>query len=334
MSLDIGPHHLTTPLILAPMAGFTDHPFRSLCRQLGAGLAVSEMVTVQPRLRQSLKTSWRLAYRGEPEPHSVQIVGNDPAAMAVAARQHANEGAQIIDINMGCPVKKVCNKAAGSALLRNESLVGRILESVVAAVEVPVTLKIRTGWSPESRNAVTIARIAESSGIQALTIHGRTRACGFRGQAEYHTASEVKQSVTIPIIANGDIDSPESARHTLQQSGADGLMIGRAAVGRPWIFREIAYFLETGEHLAPPTEEEIALLLLSLLDSLYDFYGENRGHHIARKHIGAYLKNDPATPPYQRDSWRRRILTATSASTQRHLVEQLFDHKSAWNQAA
>src|SRR3954469_20673338 len=259
--MQIGPHSLRNNLFVAPMAGVTDRPFRQLCKTMGAGMAVSEMVASNSLLWGSEKTLRRANHDGEVEPISVQIAGADPKMLADAARYNVDEGAQIIDINMGCPAKKVCNVMAGSALLKDEPLVTRILESVVAAVHVPVTLKIRTGWDRSNRNAVTVARIAEASGVQALAIHGRTRACGFSGEAEYDTIAEVKAAVAIPIIANGDIDTPERVKEVLERTRADAVMIGRAAQGRPWMFREITYYLETGGHLPPPEVAEIHRVL-------------------------------------------------------------------------
>jgi len=288
--MQIGPYTLKNGLILAPMAGVTDRPFRQLCRSLGAGMAVSEMVSSNSLLWGSEKTRRRADHRGEETPRSVQIMGADPAMMAEAAQYNADNGAQIIDINMGCPAKKVCNVAAGSALMKDEPLVKKILQAVVAAVEVPVTLKIRTGWDQENRNALQIAQIAEQCGIQALAVHGRTRADGYRGDAEYETIATIKQQVSIPIIANGDITTPEKALEVQQKTGADGLMIGRAAQGRPWIFRSILYYLEHGKQLAEPGPEEIRDLLLGHLENLYDFYGERTGVRVARKHISWYSK--------------------------------------------
>jgi len=289
-SMQIGPYKLSNQLLLAPMAGVTDRPFRQLCRRLGAGMAVSEMVSSNSLLWGSEKTRRRADHQGEPDPRSVQIMGADPKLMAEAARYNADNGAQIIDINMGCPAKKVCNVAAGSALLQDERLVGRILDAVVAAVEVPVTLKIRTGWDTEHRNGVTIGRIAESAGIQALAVHGRTRACAYRGEAEYDTIAAIKAAIGIPVIANGDITSPEKAKMVLDYTRADAVMIGRAAQGRPWIFREIDHYLQTGEKLPDPTLLEVRDLLLEHLENLYAFYGEYAGVRIARKHISWYSK--------------------------------------------
>jgi tRNA-dihydrouridine synthase B len=286
----IGPYQLKNNLIVAPMAGVTDRPFRMLCKRMGAGMAVSEMVASNSLLYGSEKTRRRANHEGEADPISVQIVGADPGMLAQAARYNVDRGAQIIDINMGCPAKKICNVMAGSALLQNEPLVARLLEAVVGAVDVPVTLKIRTGWDKQNRNAIRIARIAEASGIQALAIHGRTRACAYTGDAEYDTIAAVKSSVNIPIIANGDITTPEKARHVLQYSGADAVMIGRAAQGRPWLFREIEHFLRTGEHLPPPEVGEIHRVLVAHVHDLYDFYGEHTGLRVARKHISWYTK--------------------------------------------
>ena len=282
---------LRNNLFVAPMAGVTDRPFRQLCKKMGAGLAVSEMVTSNSLLYGSAKTQRRANHDGEVEPISVQIAGSIPEMMAEAARHNVDRGAQIIDINMGCPAKKICNVMAGSALLKDEPLVGRILEAVVKAVpETPVTLKIRTGWDKTNRNALTILKIAEQSGIRALAMHGRTRACGYTGHAEYETIGAVKAEAHIPIIANGDITSPEKARHVLDATGADALMIGRAAQGRPWLFREIEHYLKTGTHLMPPRVTEIHEILLAHLEDLYDFYGTETGVRVARKHISWYTK--------------------------------------------
>jgi tRNA-dihydrouridine synthase B len=286
--MHIGPHALKNNLIVAPMAGVTDRPFRQLCKAMGAGMAVSEMISANSQLWNTTKSQRRTDHQGEVEPIAVQIAGADPQMMADAARHNVERGAQIIDINMGCPAKKVCNVAAGSALLRDETLVGRILDSVIAAVDVPVTLKIRTGWDAHNRNAVRVARIAESSGIQVLSVHGRTRACGFAGDAEYDTIAAVKSQVGIPVIANGDIDTPEKAREVLSRTGADAIMIGRAAQGRPWIFREIEYYLVSGEHLPAPEVGEIHGVLVQHLHALYALYGEHSGVRIARKHISWY----------------------------------------------
>ncbi len=281
----IGPHLLPNHLAVAPMAGVTDRPFRMLCKRMGAGYAVSEMVASDPRLYGTDKSRRRVDHAGEAAPIAVQIAGADPARLAQAARYNVERGAQIIDINMGCPAKKVCNAAAGSALLANEPLVASILAAVVDAVDVPVTLKIRTGPHPGARNALAIARIAQDAGIAALTVHGRTRACAFVGAAEYDTIAAVKGAVSIPVIANGDIDSPEAARGVLAHTRADALMIGRAAQGRPWIFREIAHFLATGTHLPPPTVAEAHAVILEHLADHHAFYGEHTGVRTARKHL-------------------------------------------------
>jgi tRNA-dihydrouridine synthase B len=286
----IGPHQLPNNVFVAPMAGVTDRPFRRLCKALGAGHAVSEMAASNPRLWASEKTARRLDHAGERAPVAVQLAGADPDMLAEAARYNVARGAQIIDLNMGCPAKKVCNVACGSALLKDSSNVARILDAVVNAVEVPVTLKYRTGWDPANRNAIEIALLAEASGIAALTLHGRTRACGFGGKAEYETIRAVKQAVTIPVIANGDVDSPQKARAVLQATGADAIMVGRAAQGRPWIFREIVHFLATGEMLAPPQVEEARGLLLEHLEDHYRFYGTELGVRTARKHIIWYTR--------------------------------------------
>lgn len=286
----IGPYLLKNNLIVAPMAGVTDRPFRMLCKSMGAGMAVSEMVSSNSLLYGSEKTKRRANHEGEVDPISVQIVGADPKMLARAAQYNVDEGAQIIDINMGCPAKKICNVMAGSALLQDEALVARILEAVVGAVAVPVTLKIRTGWDKQNRNAIRIAQIAEASGIQALAIHGRTRACAYTGDAEYDTITAVKANVNIPIIANGDITTPEKARYVLQQTGADAVMIGRAAQGRPWLFREIEHFIKTGTHLPAPQVEEVLRVLLKHVYELYSFYGEHTGLRVARKHISWYTK--------------------------------------------
>jgi len=288
--MHIGPYQLKNNLIVAPMAGVTDRPFRQLCKRMGAGMAVSEMVASNSLLWGSEKTRRRANHEGEVAPISVQIAGADPAMMAQAARYNVDQGAQIIDINMGCPAKKICNVMAGSALLQDEPLVKRIVEAVVRAVQVPVTLKIRTGWDRNHRNAVRVARLAEDSGIQALAVHGRTRACGYSGEAEYDTIAAVKSAVNIPVIANGDITTPEKVQYVLACTGADAVMIGRAAQGRPWIFREIAHYLATGAHLPPPEVGEIHGVLAAHVHDLYSFYGEATGVRVARKHISWYTK--------------------------------------------
>ncbi len=319
LSMRIGPYQLKNNLVVAPMAGVTDRPFRMLCRRLGAGLAVSEMVASNSLLWGSEKTKRRANHQGEPEPKSVQIVGADPALLAEAAKYNADHGAQIIDINMGCPAKKICNVMAGSALLRDEPLVARLLESTVKAVDVPVTLKIRTGWDSSSRNGVRVAQLAEACGIQALSVHGRTRADAFMGSAEYDTIRAIKQAVQIPVIANGDIDSPEKARFVLDYTGVDGIMVGRAAQGRPWIFREIAHFLATGEKLAEPDPLEVRDLLLGHLETLYAFYGESLGVRVARKHIGWYSKGSVGG-----STFRRTINQMETPAEQRALIEAFF----------
>lgn len=287
----IGNHILKNNLIVAPMAGVTDRPFRQLCKQMGAGMAVSEMVTSNSLLYGSAKTQRRANHDGEVDPISVQIAGSIPEMMAEAARHNVDRGAQIIDINMGCPAKKICNVMAGSALLQDEPLVARILAAVVNAVpNVPVTLKIRTGWDKQHKNALNILKIAEDSGIQALAMHGRTRACAYTGDAEYDTIAAVKAVARIPIIANGDITTPEKAKFVLEYTGADAVMIGRAAQGRPWIFREIDHYLQTGTHLPPPEVDEIHRVLTHHMNDLYEFYGEQSGLRIARKHISWYTK--------------------------------------------
>ena len=320
----IGAYALRNRLFVAPMAGITDRPFRHLARRFGAALAVSEMVSSRAELRESRKTRLRLDHKGEAGPISVQIAGADPQSLADAARYNVELGAEIVDINMGCPAKKVCSVRAGSALLENEALVARILEAVVAAVEVPVTLKIRTGPSPDRRNAVRIARIAEAAGIRMLAVHGRTRACGFGGRAEYETIAEVKSRVRVPVIANGDIQTPEDARRVLELTGADGLMIGRAAQGRPWLFREIAYYLETGEHLAPPAASEIGAVLAEHLDGLYVLYGSEQGTRVARKHIGWTVRELPGG-----EALRSAVNRLDAAETQRAAVNDYFERLAA-----
>ncbi len=287
----IGSIKINAKTLLAPMAGVTDLPFRQLCRKMGAGMAVSEMVTADQRHWHSRKSSFRLQHCDDDSPRSVQIVGNDPAMMAEAAAKNVALGADIIDINMGCPAKKVCKKAAGSALLRDEKLVAEILSAVTAAVDVPVTLKIRTGWCPQTRNAVTIANIAQDCGIAALAVHGRTRACRFTGTAEYDTIAEVVAAVTIPVFANGDIRSATQAMEVLQYTGAAAVMIGRGAQGNPWLFREINHHLETGQHLAPPSTAEIAETMIWHIAALHRFYGDYLGPRIARKHVAWYCQN-------------------------------------------
>jgi tRNA-dihydrouridine synthase B len=298
-ALRIGPYTLPNSLILAPMAGVTDQPFRQLCKRMGAGLVVSEMVTSDVRLWNTRKSSLRMMHNGDPEPRSVQIAGGDPDMLAEAARRNVEMGAQIIDINMGCPAKKVCNKAAGSALLKDEVLVREILQAVVAAVDVPVTLKIRTGWDRSNKNGISVAKIAEEAGIVALAVHGRTRADLYTGDAEYETIAGIKQAVSIPVLANGDINSPEKAKAVLAATGADGLLIGRAAQGRPWIFREIEHYLRTGEHLPAPSLTEVEHILLEHLAALHAFYGDVMGVRIARKHVSWYLATLPGAKDFR-----------------------------------
>lgn len=319
----IGDYQIDVPVILAPMAGVTDRPFRQLCRRMGAGLVVSEMVTSDTRLWDTRKSRQRLQHDGEPAPISVQIAGGDPQMMADAAVQNVARGAQIIDLNMGCPAKKVCKKAAGSALLRDEKLVKDILESVVQSVSVPVTLKIRTGWSPEMRNGVTIAKIAEDAGIAALAVHGRTRACAFRGSVEYDTIAEIVSAVSMPVFANGDICSPEKAREVLDYTGAAAVMIGRAAQGRPWIFREISHYLATGEYLPEPSLEEVRDILLDHLGELHRFYGEIMGVRIARKHVGWYLKTLAGGETFRGDFNKLESAEAQHASVRTWFERQI-----------
>jgi tRNA-dihydrouridine synthase B len=316
----IGPIQLKNNLIVAPMAGVTDRPFRILCKRMGAGMAVSEMVASNSLLWGSEKTIRRGNHEGEVEPKVVQIAGADPDMMAEAARYNADKGADIIDINMGCPAKKICNVYAGSALLQNEPLVAKIVSAVVKAVDIPVTLKIRTGWNKQNRNALTVARIAEENGIRSLAMHGRTRACMYTGDAEYDTIRAVKQSVKIPVVANGDITTPEKAKFVLEYTGADAVMIGRAAQGRPWIFREIAHFLATGERLPPPEVTEIREVTLAHLHDLYAFYGYERGVRVARKHIGWYTKGLKNSAVF-----RARMNTLDDANLQVAAVTEFFD---------
>ncbi len=318
--MQIGPHAIVPKVILAPMAGVTDKPFRQLCKRLGAGLAVSEMTTSDPRFWNTRKSLHRMDHAGEPAPVSVQIAGTVPSVMAEAARHNVEHGAQIIDINMGCPAKKVCNAWAGSALMREPELVARILAAVVAAVDVPVTLKIRTGWDAAHRNAPEIARIAEGCGIAALAVHGRTRDQQYAGTAEYDTIAAIKARLRIPVIANGDIDSPERAAFVLRQTGADAVMVGRAAQGRPWIFREIAHYLATGERLAAPALAEVRDILLGHLRALHAFYGEPAGVRIARKHLGWYAKDRP-----ENAAFRDVVNRADGAQAQVEFTHAYFD---------
>jgi tRNA-dihydrouridine synthase B len=319
--MKIGPYQLENNLILAPMAGISDRPFRELCKQFGAGMAVSEMVASNPALRSHKRTLLKADHNGETGLRSVQILGTDPRQMADAAKFNAQRGAQIIDINMGCPAKKVCSVAAGSALLKDEALVKKILDAVVNAVDIPVTLKMRTGWDLQNRNAVDIAKIAENSGIAALTLHGRTRACKFNGPAEYETIKKVKQSVRIPIIANGDIDSAQKAKYVLETTGADAIMIGRAAQGNPWLFAQISHFLKTGTNLEKPTDSAIQNTLLSHLEQLYSFYGNISGVRIARKHIGWYFTHFKSIT----QATRNNINQASVPSQQITLVRAALD---------
>ncbi len=320
----IGAHQLRNGLFVAPMAGITDRPFRRLARRYGAALAVSEMVSSRPELRESRKTRLRVDHAGEPGPISVQIAGSDPRLLADAARFNVERGAEIIDINMGCPAKKVCNVAAGSALLEDEPRVARILEAVVAAVDVPVTLKIRTGPVPDRRNAVRIARLAEAAGVQLLAIHGRTRACMFEGRAEYDTIAEVKSRLRIPVIANGDVRTPEDAKRVLEATGADGVMVGRAAQGRPWLYREISHYLETGERLAPPPAAEMAAVLLEHLEGLYTLYGAEQGPRVARKHIGWTVRELPGG-----EALRCAVNAIDAAAAQCTAVNDYFERLAA-----
>jgi tRNA-dihydrouridine synthase B len=323
--LRIGPYSLKNRLVIAPMAGVTDRPFRKLCRQFGAGYAVSEMLASKPELWQTPKSMWRMNFEGEHAPIAVQIAGNDPMMMAEAARFNVSRGAQIIDINMGCPKKKVCKADAGSALLRDESLVQRILEAVVDAVDVPITLKTRTGWSPDNNNAIRIARIAEAAGIQALTLHGRSRACGFNeGTVEYDSIRAVKAAVSIPVIANGDIDSPQKAKAVLDYTGADAVMIGRAAQGRPWIFRDTDFYFETAQLPDSPALSEVTALLCAHLDDHYSLYGEFTGVRSARKHIGWYTEDLPGGDVF-RDALNQLDSTASQFAAVQHYFSNLAD---------
>ena len=318
--MNIGKYTFDTPIILAPMAGVTDRPFRNLCYQLGADLCVSEMVTSEKHLWHTKKTQLRLNHDGEQGIRSVQIAGTDPVKLAEAAQFNAAHGAQIIDINMGCPAKKVCNVSAGSALLKNEPLVAEILAAVTHAVDVPVTLKIRTGWDRDNKNAVQIAKIAEDNGILALSVHGRTRADAYKGEAEYETIAAVKSAVSIPIIANGDINTPEKAETVLQLTGADGLMIGRAAQGNPWIFRQIQHYLATKTRLPPPKNTEVCQVLTEHLNNLYEFYGEFSGVRIARKHIGWYIKDKQGA-----ELFRQSVNRVDDANSQLEQVTEFFN---------
>jgi tRNA-dihydrouridine synthase B len=317
--VQIGPYTLRNNVFVAPMAGVTDRPFRQLCKELGAGYAVSEMAASNPRLWASEKSSRRTDHAGEMEPKAVQIAGADPHDLAECAKFNVERGAQIIDINMGCPVKKVCNNWCGSALLQHEDLVQRILDAVVNAVDVPVTLKFRTGWDRQNKNALTIARMAEEAGIAMLTLHGRTRADGYKGDAEYDTIAAVKAAVGIPVVANGDITTPDKAKFVLDYTGADAVMIGRAAQGRPWICREIDYFLRTGEYLPPPLVDEVRELMHEHLPAHYAFYGEYLGVRTARKHIGWYVEDLPGG-----EEFRQRMNRLESTAEQLAAVDAFF----------
>ena len=319
-AVKIGPYKVASPFLLAPMAGITDRPFRRLCRHFGAGLATSEMTTSDINLWRSPKTLRRLDLSGEPAPRAVQIAGSEPERIALAAKLCVERGAQIIDINMGCPAKKVCRKLAGSALLKDEALVRAILETTTAAVDVPVTLKMRTGWDPEHKNGVRIARIAESSGIQAVAVHGRTRACRFRGSAEYDTIAEIKNAVSIPVIANGDVTTVEKSLEVLNVSSADAVMIGRGAQGRPWFFRDLNHYYRTGKKIAPLEIAEVRDIILDHLRDLYRFYGDTTGVRVARKHLSWYcaeLKDSKA--------FRQRVVRVDEASEQVRLTRNYFD---------
>lgn len=312
----IGPYQLPNPVMLAPMAGVTDRPFRQLCRRLGAGWVVGEMVTSDPSLWHTRKSQLRMDHQGEPDPRVVQVAGGDAEMLAQAARLNVELGAQIIDINMGCPAKKVCNKAAGSALMRDETLVAEILDAVVKAVDIPVTLKIRTGWCAASNNALRIAKLAESAGIQALAIHGRHREQRYTGEAEYDTIADIKSHLTIPVIANGDITTPEKAAHVLRYTGADAVMVGRGAQGNPWIFQQITHYLAHGEHLASPGLAERCSVLLEHLQALHDFYGTTMGVRIARKHVGWYLDDDTRFNNTQQRTLKQQFNALTTPDEQ------------------
>jgi tRNA-dihydrouridine synthase B len=323
----IGPHILRNNIFAAPMAGVTDRPFRQLCKQLGAGYAVSEMAASNPRLWATEKSARRTNHDGEMEPKAVQIAGADPAMLAECAKFNVDRGAQIIDINMGCPVKKVCNSWCGSALLQDEKLVGAILDAVVAAVDVPVTLKFRTGWNRSNKNALAIARIAQSSGVAMLTLHGRTRADGYSGAAEYETIAAVKAAVSIPVVANGDITGPGKAKLVLDATGADAVMIGRAAQGRPWIFREIDYFLRTGRIMPAPSVAEVRSLMDEHLRAHYAFYGEFIGVRTARKHIGWYVRALTGG-----EAFRKRMNTLENCDDQLAAVNDFFESQLAFGE--
>jgi tRNA-dihydrouridine synthase B len=319
-SLKIGPYELASPFVLAPMAGVTDAPFRRLCRRFGAGMTTSEMTTADTSLWQTPKSRHRLDLDLNAEPVAVQIAGSEPEQLAIAARACVKRGAQIIDINMGCPAKKVLKKQAGSALLRDEKLVEEILSAVVAAVDVPVTLKIRTGWDTDSRNGVSVARIAEDCGVQALAIHGRTRACQYKGDAEYETIARIKNAISIPVIANGDIGTLEKSLEVLRLTRADGLMIGRGAQGRPWIFRELGQILNDDASITPLEKNELRDTMLDHLNDMHRFYGDTTGVRMARKHLTWYCKN-----LLNADDFRYQVVRVDSASEQIRLTEEYFD---------
>jgi tRNA-dihydrouridine synthase B len=321
--MKIGPHTLPSNIVLAPMAGVTDRPFRILCRRFGAGLAASEMLSADVRLWDTPKSRRRMDHRGEPGPRVVQIAGFDPSMMAEAARRNVDAGAQIIDINMGCPAKKVCNRLAGSALLQDEGLVARILHGVVRSVDVPVTLKTRTGWDRDHKNGVRIARIAEDNGIQALAIHGRTRADQYQGEAEHETVTAVKAAVKIPVFANGDIDSPQQAARILRETGCDGVMIGRAAQGRPWIFDEVNFFLREGESRATLAPEKVRDIMRAHLEDLYSFYGDETGVRVARKHLSWYFRQHPG-----QEALRNRLVQIETPQEQLSTLLESYDTRA------
>jgi tRNA-dihydrouridine synthase B len=321
--MKIGPYTLPSNIVLAPMAGVTDRPFRILCRRFGAGLAASEMLSADVRLWDTPKSRRRMDHRGEPGPRVVQIAGFDPSMMADAARRNVDAGAQIIDINMGCPAKKVCNRLAGSALLQDEALVARILHGVVRSVDVPVTLKTRTGWDRDHKNGVRIARIAEDNGIQALAIHGRTRADLYQGEAEHETVTAVKAAVKIPVFANGDIDSPQQAARILRETGCDGIMIGRAAQGRPWIFDEVNFFLSKGESRATLAPENVRDIMRAHLEDLYSFYGDETGVRVARKHLSWYFRQHPG-----QEALRNRLVQIETPQEQLSTLLESYDTRA------
>jgi tRNA-dihydrouridine synthase B len=326
MSVKIGPYTLESNILLAPMAGVTDRPFRMLCRRFGAGLAASEMLSADVRLWDTPKSRRRMNHEGEPSPRVVQIAGFDPAMMAEAARRNVDHGAQIIDINMGCPAKKVCNRLAGSALLQDEALVARILHSVVQAVDVPVTLKTRTGWNPANKNGLRVAKIAEDCGVQAIAIHGRTRTDMYQGTAEHETVANIKENLRIPVFANGDIDSPQRAREILQQTKCDGVLIGRAAQGRPWIFDEVNFFLSSGEFREVLAPEKVRDIMRAHLEDLYAFYGDETGVRVARKHLSWYLRQHQG-----QETLRDRLVLL---ATPREQLSALLEHDFSVHRAA